>query len=304
MTRWVYRRHTRWRSRKGKEKVKFVGHCHAVFRIRHPRRFTVRSTVRRAARAAFRTRWRAPDDLGAALTAFRRALRAHRRLARLAPQFFDAVTIERERREDEARRRWMAIWEPALDKVYGLKAKSSEPPVASPRLPSPRTQQAVERELACLTFWLSAGRMALEQHRCRRPHALIDLSRLARLLEIAMEFGRLATGIAPGLPDSDPDNHDAAWADLKRAYGHRCGSSSSEAGLPPAPVAQQGNTARNSGPIQSVPVALPGDIHPANGDSRSPPADLAACPPAPSPLEPRRSDAWSRWARHVRRLRG
>ena len=33
--------------------------------------------------------------------------------------------------------------------------------------------------------------MALEQHRRRRPHALIDFSRLARLLELASDLKRL-----------------------------------------------------------------------------------------------------------------
>jgi hypothetical protein len=54
-----------------------------VSRLRHPRRFTARPTARRAARATFRVRWRTPDDLSHALTAYRRALRAHQRLARL-----------------------------------------------------------------------------------------------------------------------------------------------------------------------------------------------------------------------------
>ena len=89
------------RSRKGKEKVKFLSArlyspnspCRPVPRVQ---------PSRRATRAAVRVRWRAPDDLGHALVAFRRALWAHRRLARLAPSFFDSVVVERERREREA----------------------------------------------------------------------------------------------------------------------------------------------------------------------------------------------------------
>ena len=115
---------------------------------RHTRRFTVRSTVRRASRAAFRVRWRAPDDLGAALTAFGRALRAQRRLARLAPRFFDSVVIERERREREDRRRWMALWEPALARAYGCVPPPRKPEDDLPSLPPPQTQRAVDRQLA------------------------------------------------------------------------------------------------------------------------------------------------------------
>ena len=278
--------------------------CHAVFQIRHARRFTVRSTVRRAPRVAFRVRWRAPDDLGAALTAFRRALRAQRRLARLAPRFFDSVVIERERRERESRRRWMALWESALARAYGCEPHPRNPADHLPPLPPPRTQQAVERQLACWDFWFALGREALRRHEQRRPHELIDFGRLARLLEIAMDFGRLASGIDPGLLDSEPGNYDAAWADLKRAYGHLCDSAPSSLGSTPAPAAQESNPTPGSRPFQSMPAAPSGDIHPANDNPRPPPAASAKCPVAPPPPGHYRRDAWSSWARHVRRQRG
>lgn len=188
-------------------------------RHRHPRRFTVRSTVRRASRAAFRVRWRAPDDLGAALTAFRRALRAHARLARLAPRFFDSVVIERERREREDRRRWMALWEPALARAYGCDPLPHKPEDDLPPLPPPQTQRAVDRQLACWDLWFNLGREALRRYQQRRPHELIAFSRLARLLELASDLRRLACGFDSGLAGPQPTNHDAAWADLKRAYG-------------------------------------------------------------------------------------
>src|SRR5689334_23130654 len=109
-------------------------------------RFTARPTTRRASRSAVRTRWRAPDDLGDALAAFRRAIRAHQRLARLAPSFFDSAVIERDRREREARRHWMNLWEPALARVYGCEPETYDPAEDLPPLPQPRTQRAVERE--------------------------------------------------------------------------------------------------------------------------------------------------------------
>jgi hypothetical protein len=184
------------------------------------RRHAIRSTVRKTLRTTVRVRWRAPDDLREALVAFRQAIRAHRRLAKLAPRFFDSVIVNRERREREDRRRWMAVWEPALAKVYGCEPEPYNPMDDLPPLPHPNTQRAVERHLAARSFWMKAGHMALELYGQRRPHDLMDLSRMARLLQIAFDFKLLATGIDPQRPEPEPPNHDAAWADLQRAYGH------------------------------------------------------------------------------------
>src|ERR1041384_4747475 len=85
------------------------------------RRATVRRPYRRADRACLRpARPTGPDDLSQALTAFSRAIRCHRRLARIAPEFFDATTVDRAARDRAEQLRWRAIWKPALDKVYGL----------------------------------------------------------------------------------------------------------------------------------------------------------------------------------------
>lgn len=184
------------------------------------RRHAIRSTVRKAVRTTVRVRWRAPDDLREALVAFRHATRAHRRLAKLAPRFFDSVIVNREHREREDRRRWMAVWEPALAKVYGCEPEPYNPMDDLPPLPHPITQRAVERHLAAWNFWMEAGRNALRLYRQRRPHDLMDFSRMARLIQIALDFKLLATGIDPQRPEPEPLNHDAAWADLKRAYGH------------------------------------------------------------------------------------
>jgi hypothetical protein len=192
-------------------------------------RWNARCRNRRLTRVAFRQRWRAPDDLGDALGAFRRAIRSYRRLARLAPRHFDTAVIERERRERAERRAWMANWEPALEKAYG-------PPTAAEReaqrladlreeLPPPlstRAERAVEREFARYTMWKTLGNAAFARYQQRRPHGLMSLGRLARLLEIAMDFKWIATGldwrkpepaVAPRYPPSN-------WeADLRRAYG-------------------------------------------------------------------------------------
>jgi len=139
------------------------------------------------------------NDLSQALTAFGRALRCHRRLARLAPRFFDSAVVDREARERDERRRWMESWEPLLDKVYGPSRDPGQPPREltdyPPPLPGPRTCRAVERELAGWNFWMALGRLALARHRLRRPHALPTFTQLASLLKIGTDFGRLACGL-------------------------------------------------------------------------------------------------------------
>ena len=83
-------------------------------RNRHTIRHAWRSTIRSTTRRIIRVRWRAPEDLGFALTCFRRAIADHRCLVRLAPRFFDSALIERERLEHEAERRRRDEWEAAI----------------------------------------------------------------------------------------------------------------------------------------------------------------------------------------------
>lgn len=188
------------------------------------RRTTFHCLGRRLDRGCLRPARRSgPDNLSQALTAFSRAIQCHRRFARLAPEFFDATTVDRAARRREEQRRWMALWEPALRKVYGPDVAGDsgpDPLVDLPRLPGPRTQRAVERELAGWEFWMAAGRAAMEKHSLRTPHALPSFHQLARLLSIAFDFGRLACGNAAADPPSDYSDHSQAWADLERAYGN------------------------------------------------------------------------------------
>jgi hypothetical protein len=82
---------------------------------------------------------------------------------------------------------------------------------------SPKVLHKVEQLYDQWRFQLEAGSLALESYLCRRPFDLIPLSRLARLLDIGLTFGRLACGEIPA-----PDNsHSQALADLKRIYGDR-----------------------------------------------------------------------------------
>lgn len=199
-------------------------------RSRKTFRRSTRRIVVRAWRALDRPRvrnlpghQRGPGDLAQALSAFTRAIRSHRRLAKLAPSFFDAAVVDREARERRERRRWMETWEPLLEKVYGPSTASerqAEPIDDGPTLPGLRTQRAIEHELAGWEFWLAAGHHAWTRHKQRRPHAILSFGQLSRLLEIGIHFGRLACGLdtcqpAPPAPSGGP-NVEAA---LARAYG-------------------------------------------------------------------------------------
>jgi hypothetical protein len=255
---------------------------------RRPTRLISHGPNRRLTRPAFRQRWRAPDDLGEALGAFRRALGSYRRLARLAPHHFDTTVIERERRERAERRAWMATWEPALEKAYG-------PPTAAERearrladlraeLPpplAPRTEQAVAREFARYTMWQTLGKAAFARYQQRRPHGDMSLGRIARLLEIAMDLKWIATGVDWRKPEppSAPLYPSSNWeADLRRAYG------------PDVPAT----------PAPSAPPAKPAL---APEDPPPPPPPSLSPPPAPAAAPVPRCDAWRRWARQQRSWR-
>jgi hypothetical protein len=193
-----------------------------------------RSTVRRNLRSHVRCLDRlcirnlfgsrsGPDDFAQALTAFARAIRAHRRLARLAPEVFDATEVDRLARRRKEDAEWMALWEPALNQAYGSSPQEKSPCAPSPAEPqlswSPRTLRAVEREFASWRFWMSAGKLAMARHKQRRPHALPSLTRVARLLEIAFDFAHLACGAPISKAELESSGHEQALADLKRIYG-------------------------------------------------------------------------------------
>ena len=102
-------------------------------------RSVLRRTPRRLSRSCLRGRRRGPDDFAQMLTAYARLLRAHRRLARLAPRFFDAAVVARERENRAEQRRWLALWEPLLAKAYGVAPEPAVDRVEWPPLPPPAT---------------------------------------------------------------------------------------------------------------------------------------------------------------------
>jgi len=256
-----------------------------------------RKTTRRLLRRPFRPSLRGclrgrsgPDDFAQMLAAYGKAIRAHRKLARLAPSFFDAAVVDRERENRAEKQKWMALWEPVISKVYGVDPTPPDPLADLPRLPHPNTQRAVERQWVEVQLWLEAGTVARQRHQQRRPHAVPSLSRLARLLKLAFDFKCLALGL--NSPNRIPDKitYDYEFTNLKRSYGHL---------LDPAPSAAGGAIA--SGAASNG----PGDSHLASRTSI--PADAQAStapstePAALSPPAPPRCDAWRRLARQMRR---
>jgi hypothetical protein len=252
-------------------------------------RKTVRSILRGAGRSLNRSCLRGnrqgPDDLSQACTAFGRAIRAHRRLAWLAPSFFDAAVVERERENRAEQRRWMAMWDPILAKVYEVEPAAPFGAEELPPLPSPRIQADVERQLVEWQSWMAAGRAALERQQQRRPHARPSLSRIARLLQVALNLKNLALGLDSQNPLPEKIHYDYELTDLKRAYGQQDEPPVPAAVIPDF-VARDAATGPASCSTSSdgAPAVLLPDVSPS-----------AAGPPVGP-----RCDAWSRLSRHLR----
>lgn len=251
------------------------------------RRPAIRSVVRRPFRPTLRGCLRGPggpDGFSQMIAAYGRAVRVHRQLARLAPSFFDAAVVDRERENRAEIQKWMAMWEPVLAKAYGVDPTPPDVSDEWPRLPPPRTRRAVERHLAEFRLWLAAGTAARQRLQQRRPHAIPSLSQLARLLQLAFDLKCLALGLNSPNPLPARITYDYEFADLKRAYGHVTAPVSTvvpEPSIAPAVTLATDPLLPPSPPLAAT--SLPG------------PAPAVVPPPAA------RCDAWSRWARQVRR---
>src|SRR5678816_3973277 len=140
---------------------------------RPPRRPSIRHTMRRSYHSCLRPfagYRRGPDDLAQSLTAFNRAIRAHRRMAKLAPHLFDATEMNRVEQRKKEDTEWRALWEPALE-VYGHSTEKWPEPVYHMPL-SPQTLRAVDRHYDLWRFWMDIGSEALARFQRRRPYAL------------------------------------------------------------------------------------------------------------------------------------
>ena len=194
-----------------------------------------------------------------ALRAFHRAIRAHRRLMKLAPARFDFAVVKRlaaEREKDRARHR---EWAAAIAKVYGVseqetlahfeKASGTAPftngkrcrngaetvqffDAALGRHISARRQRAIERHYEEWQSWLLAGREAIDQYENSRPQAWISLTDIARLLKVASDLGRLSTGLET--TDRPPPHPPEPSLSFEEALAKIYGPDSNAANNPPA----------------------------------------------------------------------
>ena len=260
-------------------------------------RLNLRRPLRQLNRAGLRGRRRGPDDFAQMLTAYGQAIRAHRQLARLAPSFFDAAVVDRERENRMEKRKWMALWEPALAKAYGVPPEPPDLAADLPQLPPPNMQRVVERQLAEVQSWLAAGELARQRQQQRRPHALPTLSQLARLLQLAFDLKKMVLGLDSKNPLPDKLTYDYEFTDLKRAYGHLFEPTS------PVALAPGGAIACGAAPIHApvlplVPVDPPAVVI---GGASVPASRL---PPNSDAMPAPRCDAWSRLARQIRKRNG
>ena len=169
---------------------------------------------------------RPAHQLALAVRAFQKAIRARRRLLRLAPDLFDRAVADREAGEQKLAASLEIELRDSLAKVYG----SEDDPVEAPGPGEPgtsgwptsrRTLQAMEREMAEHDVWLQVGREALRRFQRRQPHASLGLGDICRLLKVADDLGRLATGLETALPKEPPAAEGCLGlrAALQKCYG-------------------------------------------------------------------------------------
>jgi hypothetical protein len=190
----------------------------------------------------------------------------------LAPSFFDAAVVARERENRAEQRRWLALWEPLLAKAYGVAPEPAVDRVEGPPLPPPATQRAVDRQLAEVQLWTEAAHAARERHQRRQPHALPSLTRLARLLQLAFDLKKVALGLDSKNPLPEKITYDYEFTDLKRAYGHLSESSSTAAGSERAiPITETDNKPGSA--LGQRPTPLSSDAKPTSLPNHPPPVD-------------------------------
>ena len=201
----------------------------------------LRSLNRRLTRHATRMagggpRPRAVNHLAHALLAFQKAIRARRRLMRLAPHVFDSAVVDREAAAQAQAAVIQAGCEEALTKIYGPAAPS--PPIDAPSTDAPtsvlcpplspwprsrRTRQAIARAMDAHELWFEMGQVSFRQFQTKQPHVRLGLSTIARMLSVGEAWGRLATGLdttSPKDPGEDEGRVDFRTA-LQRIYGER-----------------------------------------------------------------------------------
>lgn len=161
--------------------------------------------------------------LSQALSALQKAVRARRRLMRLAPRVFDNAVVDRLAAEEARWARERAGYEQALSRVYGREPPASVPsfPGVSPWPRSGRTRRAILRELAAYELWFPIGMAMFQRSQERQPHARLSLGLIGRLVRIASDLGRLASGLETrGSRELFPEENHCRFAEaLQRVYG-------------------------------------------------------------------------------------
>ena len=169
---------------------------------------------------------RPAHQLALAVRAFQKAIRARRRLLRLAPDLFDRAVADQEAEEQQMAASLQTELRHSLAKVYG----SEDDPVKAPGPGDPSTSrwprsrrklQAMDQEMAQYDVWLQVGREALRRFQRRQPHASLGLGDICRLLKVADDLGRLATGLESARPrePSTPEGGLGIRAALQKLYG-------------------------------------------------------------------------------------
>ena len=165
-----------------------------------------------------------PNYLSAALSAFGRAIRAHRRLMKLAPDRFDYGIVRQNRLAAEKEEKRLAEIEAMVRKAYGVGPPSAESPrILKPHIvakkTNPRTARVIDREVESWTVWLAAGNEFLTLFEQQHRTDTLSLTTVARLLDTAMTLGRLSTGREtnwkePAPPPAPAWNFDEAVAKI------------------------------------------------------------------------------------------
>ncbi len=170
------------------------------------------------------SRERRPNHVSDAIHALQKAVRARRRLMRLAPRVFDNAVVDRElasRARDET---WQAECHQALTKVFDVEPQPARSPcdaLAQCWPKSRRTLRAIEREMAAYQLWFHLGQVALRRFQERQPHARLGLNQIARLLNLADSLGRIATGLETTAPKeiSGAEGYLDVRTALEKIYG-------------------------------------------------------------------------------------
>ena len=156
-------------------------------RIRHLNRRLNRPLRRRLAGRIVRKVGHAPrvDYLARALSGFRRAGRARRRLARLAPEIFDDAVVQRLSLERADQERLHAELGAAMVKVYGPAADPSELHRSTDAARcensaetvqfSPRQSLVIEDTLAQCELWMTEARQSFARYQKLQQHRRVSL---------------------------------------------------------------------------------------------------------------------------------